>query len=288
MKIQSWFLAVGGGIALISVARAGVIFSQDFSSAPNGPVSTYLGSPPNNTQFDTINWSGTGMSGGIVNGALQYTRSAGGFGWFARNTDFSPTPNAVIYSFDLGVTGNNFAQSSAATWQIGSGFSTASGAEQLNLVNSRFGIELTATAGTYRFLTMAGGSSADVSGPKTITWVINNSGAALTYLAPDNSQHSVDNNSWDLWANTDPVFQNVAATTPGRSLTDIKFAYDKGYATIRMDNFSIRTVQPVPEPGATGVVAVAFLIVVACGGTIRAKSVAVLRAWHSHRISWRQ
>jgi hypothetical protein len=274
MKIQNWAFAISGGLSLISTTEAGVIFSQDFASAPNGPVSAYVGSPPNNQQFDTINWTGTGMSGGIVDGALSYSRSGSGSGWFARVTDFSPVPNAIIYSFDLGITGNTTAQPMAAVWQVGYGFGTASGAEPNSLVHSRFGVGFTSTPGSFQLLNMAGGTSANLTGPKAITWVVNNSGAALSYLAPDNNPCLVDNNAWDLWAGDQQVFHNVGATTSGRPLADIKFAYNSGYGTVRMDNFSIRTVPPVPEPAATGVLAAGFLAVIVLGGAIRAKVVA--------------
>src|SRR5690242_19097850 len=103
MRIQAGLLAVVVQCASAVAGRAGVIFSQDFSSAPNGPVSSYVATPANSQQFNTINW--TGLTGGIVNGALSYSRDGTGWGWFARTTDFTPVPNAMIYSFDLSVSG---------------------------------------------------------------------------------------------------------------------------------------------------------------------------------------
>ena len=125
MDTQTWVVAMALAICLLSPARAGVIFSQDFSSAPNGPVSTYVGDPPNAGQFNVISWSGDKTSGGINSGALFFTRQGNGGAYFVRDSNFSPTPNAIIYNFDLEVTGNSVAYTSAATWAVGSGFSTS-------------------------------------------------------------------------------------------------------------------------------------------------------------------
>jgi hypothetical protein len=241
-------------------SAADVIFSQDFSAGP--PISQYVGSPPNDHQFDTINWSGG--TGGIVNNALQFTHNGTSSSWFARTTPFSPTPSAVIYSFDLSVSDNIQAQPTTAVWQVGSGFHTSSGAEQTSLVHSRIGIGFNASAGSYNLLDMNGNSVSE-SGNKAITWVINNSGVDLTYLGPDNKSYTLADDSYDLWADNSEVFHNVHSSAPTRPLSNIKFTFDGGYGTIRMDNINVRTVQPVPEPTATGLIAIGFLALVLGG-----------------------
>ena len=114
MDSRTSLLILSVAFSLAFPAHAGVIFSQDFSSVPNGHASDYVGHPPNATQWDAISWR-DGTTGGIKDGVLWYNRNGAGAGWFARINNFAPTPNAMIYSFSLEVTGNSVAMNSAAT-----------------------------------------------------------------------------------------------------------------------------------------------------------------------------
>src|SRR6185369_17095231 len=89
-----------------------------------------------------------------------------------------------------------------------------------------------------------------------------NSGAALVYLAPDNTSQTIANDTWDLWSDTTEVFKGVTASSANQSLSDLKFVFHSGYGTIKMDNFSIRPIEPVPEPAATGLLAAGFIVII--------------------------
>ncbi|HMJ92051.1 MAG TPA: hypothetical protein VK530_19675 [Candidatus Acidoferrum sp.] len=266
-------LAVALTIHLSAYAtRAAVIFSQDFSSAPNGPTTAYVSANPNSGQWDAIGTSGGGTTVSVVGGALTYTRSIGNSGSYTR-TDISPAPLGLVYSFTLTVSGNAVAQTTAATWQVGEGYSPGINTPETEF-HSRFGINFTTTAGTFQFRDIGGGAnSANFSGAQAVTWVINNSGGTMSYLAPDNTTRVVANDKWDLWAGSTQVFdeRNSSLITP--SMTDLKFAFNQGGGSITMDNFQIDSIEPVPEP--TNIALSIFAIgVLSLGG---------LRVWRTRR-----
>jgi hypothetical protein len=75
-------------------------------------------------------------------------------------------------------------------------------------------------------------------------WVLNNSGISFSYTSPTGSSVTVANDTADLWAGATQVFNDVAIQTASQVMTDLKFAFDNGSATVSMDNFLIT----IPEP----------------------------------------
>ncbi|MSU59462.1 MAG: hypothetical protein EXS35_15045 [Pedosphaera sp.] len=178
---------------------------------------------------------------------MRFTRGTGNAGSFSRTTDFPGLPSALSCKFDLTVSGNSVAQTTAAIWQMGTNFGTANGAEANSKVHSRFALNLTTTAGQFTLRNIgAGTNSVTFSGTQNITWVINNSGGTITYLAPDGSQETVADDTADVWAGTTRAIDNLPATGPTNALTDWKFVFDGGSASITMDNFLINTVSTAP------------------------------------------
>jgi hypothetical protein len=246
-------------LALIIFApksEANVIFSQDFSSSTS--VSAYYNSDPTPGQWNSVLGSAS-----INNGMLAFTR-AGSNASFTRSKDFAPIPQALIYKFDLQVAGNSSAQTSAASWQVGSGFSASrNDLEGTSLVHSRLTLNLTSTPGTFAF--SDGGVTHEFSGKQSITWIINNTSSPLQYLGPDGTRQSVAVDAWDLWVGNTEAFDDRPALTATRSLTELKFGFVAGSGTLSMDNFSIDDAPAVPEPAASGVFAAGFLAVVIFG-----------------------
>ncbi len=213
------------------------LFKQDFSSSTI--VADYVSATPTNGQFNAIGTSGAGTTISINSGALQFTRTAN-VGSFSRTTDFSPIPTAMLYKVDISVSGNSVAQTNAATFQLGSGFGTANNTETNASTYARFGVNFTATDGTYQIRDISTlTNSGDVSGTNTITWAINNSGATLTYVAPDGNQESVANDTADIWIGSTRSFNDLAVLTAAQSISDLKFAFTAGAGTIRLDNIQI-------------------------------------------------
>ena len=99
------------------------LFQQDFSSSST--LSTYINaSTPTTGQWNAIGISASGPTVGIVGNALQLTRNGSRTAGFARTTDFAPIPTSMLYQVDVTVSGNSSATTAAATFQLGSGFTT--------------------------------------------------------------------------------------------------------------------------------------------------------------------
>lgn len=221
-----------------SVAQA-QLFSQDFSSST--VVADYVSPTPNNGQFNAISSSGAGTVVSINGGTLQFARTANA-GSFSRTTDFSPTPSSIIYRIDITVSGNTAAATSAAIFQVGSGFGTANSPESNANTYARFGINLSATAGCFSIRDLTNGTtSAEFCNTQTITWVLNNSGASLSYNAPDSAIQTVANDTADLYVGTTLVLNDVPIQTATQVITDLKFVFSGGTGTIQLDNIQINS-----------------------------------------------
>jgi hypothetical protein len=212
-------------------------FSQDFSTS--SVLTDYVSIAPNSGQFNAIGTSGAGMAVSIDAARLQFART-GNAGSFSRTADFAPTPTTLKYSFDLTITGNTGAQTTAAQFQLGSGFGTGNSAEPLASVFARFGFNFSATTGHWSVRNVdTSTNSATFTGTQTLTWFVNNSDAAIEYLAPDGTSETLVDNTVDLWVGTSIVLDDHAATTSTQTLTDIKFVFTAGLGTIQIDNIQI-------------------------------------------------
>lgn len=257
--------AIYFGVAAYGISgalHANIIFTQEFTSDPN--VSAYYSQDPGPNQWNSI------LGGTIVNQALSMARSGAQNASFTRAKDFSPAPHALIYKFDIEVSGNQYGSATAASWQVGSGFSASrNDAEVATSVHSRFTVNLNVGTGNYSF--RDGADSGTFSGRNTLTWVINNSGATLPYTAPDHTVESVPNDAWDLWVGGTKVFNDRPAVTPDLLMTDLKFAFRTGPGTITMDNFQIESVEAVPESGLAACWALLFLAGMPCLSWVAAR-----------------
>lgn len=241
----------------VTAAQGQVIFSQDFSSSAT--VSSYASaSSPSSGQFNAISTSGSGTVVSISSGALSFARSGSNAGAFSRTTDFSPTPIAILYKFDVSVTGNSAATTNVAAFQVGSGFGTTNSAEANANVHSRVGVNFTSTVGSFSLRNIGSGTnSSNLSGTQTLRWYINNTGSSMNYTGPDSSTYSLANDTAQLWAGNARIFASISATTPSQSLTDLKFAFSDGSGTILIDNISISA---IPEPSSFAVIASGFAL----------------------------
>lgn len=216
-------------------------FLQDFSAST--VVADYVSATPNSGQFNAIGSTGAAMLVSINGGSLQYDRTGGNSGSYSRTTDFAPTPATLKYSFDLTVAGNTAAQTSAAVFQIGSGFGVGNSTEPIANTFSRFGVNFTAATGQWSVRDIgASVNSPNFVGTQTVSWFSNNSGAPLSYLAPDGTSEPLADNTADLWVGMSRVFNDYAATTPTQQLTDMKFVFSAGIGTIQLDNIQVEDI----------------------------------------------
>lgn len=234
---------IGLAAATLAGVQGQMIFNQNFSSAT--ALASYISPTPDSGQWNAIGTSGAGVTVSVAANNLAFTRAAANVGSFSRTSDFSPAPGTMIYRFDLSVSGNTSAATSAAIWQLGSGFGTANTAEANANTYARFALNLTATDGTFQLRDIQTlTNSGNLSGTQSIMWVLNNSGSAFNYTSPLGTTSTLADDTADIWAGTALLFNNVAVTTPTQSLSDLKFSLSGGSGTITMDSFQIS----VPEP----------------------------------------
>ncbi len=243
--LQQTALLISALLAMDGTLKAQLLFAQDFSSS--SLVSDYVNPiSPGSGQWNAIGSSGAGVTVTISGGALTFTRTTANTGSFSRTTDFSPVPGALIYKFDLTVSGNTAAQTTAAVFQIGSGFGTTNAAETNANVYARLGVNFSATSGSFSLRDLgAAVNSPTLTGPQTIFLALNNSGSTQSYTWPDAASHILANATINVWAGTSCVFSAMNPTTATQSLTDLKFAFTAGTGTIALDNISVTA---IPEP----------------------------------------
>ncbi len=211
-------------------------FSQDFLAGT--ATSNFVGSPPSIGQFTEIA-TAAGVTTTITTGRLQFARaSATNPTRFSRGFNFTPTPSSMYCQFSFGVT-SAVAQTTAATFNFG-GTNLADGGTTVADVYSKVSVNLNATNG---FTLQSGATiSAVFTGSQDITWVMNNTGATFTYVAPNGINETLGNDQFDLWVGTTKVFNDLAVNAPTQTINRFKFNFDAGLATLSFDNVLMRDV----------------------------------------------
>lgn len=224
-------------LSALGTAKA-QLFSQNFNSSST--LSDFFdATTPGTTKFNSISSSGAGTTVSINSSKLRYVRT-GNAGSYTRTTDFSPVPTFMKYAFEFTMSGNSTAQTTALTLQVGDGFSTTNSTEANASVHSRIAFNITATAGEFQIRNLTGSAnSSNLSGAQNIVWIINNSGGSKNYTAPDGNTESIADDTYDVWAGTTRIFNDIAATTTTKTLADIKMVWSAGSATVDFDNFEI-------------------------------------------------
>jgi hypothetical protein len=233
----------------VNSSFAQTLFSQNFSSS--GSVASYVNAAPNTGQFNAITTAGT-SNVSISSGALQFVRGNNSAS-FTRSTSFSPTPTAVIYQFDLTVSGTpSVNATSVATFQVGSNYSTGTNGVESNFnTYAQFAIDFRGT-GNFRLNDISNNNtSSNFSNgtSRTVTWAMNNSGNTISYQAPDGTIATVANDRADIWVGTSLIFNDAVVETTNGSITDLKFAFTGSTGTITIDNMLIQ-VLAIPQVSA--------------------------------------
>jgi hypothetical protein len=232
-------------VVAASPARA-QLFQQDFSSSST--LSTYINaSTPTTGQWNAIGVTGSGSTVAIVGNALQIAHT-GNIGGFARSTDLAPIPASLLYQFDITVTGNSLDPVRGGDVQVGSAFTTTIARRAAPAATPSSGINQPPRRASSSSATSPNTTnSSNLSGTQHITWAMNNSGAALTYAAPNGTQESLANDRMDVWAGTTKVFDDVAVEATGQTISDLKFSFTNGTGTITLDNFLVNSITPLQD-----------------------------------------
>lgn len=241
-------------------ARAQVLlFAQDF--AAGGTPAAYASGSPGTGQWNAISTTGANKAWTVDSGALQLSSVGSHSAYASRTADFLITATAIRVTFDLAFVSSATALTSAFQMFLGSGFSTNNAAEANADTYAKFGLNFTASDGfVVRDISGASNGAATFgTGIHAITWVLNNTGSTLAYLAPDGSTETLGNDAYDLWVGTSRQLNERTVTNGAQTMTDWKFgASGSGTYSLGLDNF---VVTAIPEPATAPLLAAGFIVV---------------------------
>ena len=225
------------------------LFKQDFNSSST--LTDYINlTSPTNGQFNAITVAGT-SSATITSNALRFTRGTGTTS-FTRSTDFSPSTTAIIYRFDLNISGISSNTNGVARLQIGSNFTTTNNNfESIGTTGDTYAqLELDFRGSLAFRFSQVNGTTFSTGTTHAITWVMNNSGSTITYLAPNGLTETVADDKMDLWVGTNHLYNEVSVEKNTGIIQDMKFAFVSSTGTISMDNMSIYSLNSIPQNAA--------------------------------------
>ena len=244
----------GPGYVTVTYSACVPLFEQDFSASTT--VSDYVNlTAPNHTQFNEL--SSSSIAPTITSNKIRFSRTDGATtSWAMRNTAFSTTPTSVIVKFDLtigmaaGGTGGV-----SGYFYIGDAMTTASGSlPSASKVHSRLRIQ-TSNSQVNSFAIKEDQTntiSSYFSGTQSVTWVINNSGSSVSYLAPDGTTETLADDKADLWIGTTRLLNEYGgdissgSTTATVALNNIFFNLNTGVLTMDVDNMTINPIVSSP------------------------------------------
>lgn len=263
-------IVFAGTLATGSAASAGIVFQQDFSSS--NTLGDYISATPNDGQFHDIS----------ADGALNTVALSGGHVVFDMEPDTNgstaPNPNAgmlradmsnttglmslkMVFTYTRETAASNFGPGPSI--QIGD-FPTTATNYRSSVTADRFDEILFRRNGANNFWVELNDSTDRVQTPfgqaTEITYFLNDSGSAASYVGPDGVTRSLNADAVALFVGTTLVAHNHAATNGASSdLTGFRFiGIDGGSATdFAIDSILIRDdFDIVPEPASLALLAI--------------------------------
>jgi hypothetical protein len=222
-------------------------FSQDFLA--NTTITSYASIPASANQFTEIP-TVTGITTTITNGRYQLAKSgttAVNYR-FGRGGDFASEPKSLFCQFNFGVvTAAAVTKNNAIVLSLG-GTGIVDGVTVPTAANTYAKLNFNLIAGGLTFQLNDGTTnSANFTGNQDITYVMNNTGATFTYVAPDGTNEILGNDLFDVWVGTTKVFNDRPVTTGTQTIKRFRFdiTHDAAVAnapTVSFDNFLMRDV----------------------------------------------
>jgi hypothetical protein len=222
-------------------------FSQDFLA--NTTIGSYANIPASANQFTEIP-TVTGITNTITNGRYQIAKSgttAVNYR-FGRGGDFASEPKSMYCQFNFGVaTAAAVTKNNAIVLSLG-GSGIVDGVTVPTAANTYAKLNFNLIAGGLTFQLNDGTTnSANFTGNQDITFVMNNTGATFTYVAPDGTNETLGNDLFDVWVGTTKVFNDRPVTTATQAIKRFRFdiTHDAAVAnapTVSFDNFLMRDV----------------------------------------------
>jgi hypothetical protein len=222
-------------IAIAGTVQARTFFAQNFDAG--GVPGDYVGAASN--QFTSI--ASSNFTWSINSNALQMASTATGAA--AITITNLPALDTAIFQFTVNMK-SIAALGGFITLTTGSGFDES--VAKPSSTNAHDFLTINFKAAGTSFIDQSGTQSASYAGSADAFWVVNNSGAAITYTAPDSSEQTVGNDKYDLWVGTNLVFDEAIAVNLA-PITGIKISQAGGSSVSTFDNFQIKsTVKDTP------------------------------------------
>lgn len=244
----------------------GQLFNQQFNidmAVLNSGIAVsdtnYVSATPSNSQFTFLNTSSSGTNTmAVSSGALQIVTSSTSSLWGAvRNSNFSVTPTVVQVKMKAKIDVASTGSARKCFFYFGSGFTNSTAAEANTQIHSGFSIRY-ANSNYYFVKTLADGGGVATTDQVAdnvdvvFTFVVNNSGATITYTAPNGTTESLGDDKWDLWLDNSKKFDEELATTNTQSLSQFKFgdniSSSAGRANWAIDYLEITNLTPAALP----------------------------------------
>lgn len=214
------------------------LFSQDFNGSST--VADFQSPTPNTGQFTLIGAGGPGTTVSIESGQLKMDRSAAGnSGRFIRQASFPGPPTSLYVQFRI--SGSSVGSNAGAVdFNIGTISGTGSVTPSAD-VHSRIGLAI--GGGGWQVRQIGGSTDGQViTGSTQITWVINKTGGALSYVPPGGGTSTVADGRADVWVDSRLAFDEITAVTSSQNLAQFKFIFDAGQGVLFIDDLLIRDV----------------------------------------------
>lgn len=246
----------GGGANTLAVVTGTTIlyplFEQQFDSLLTGFGSgcttsgLYTSSNPTASQFTSLCSSGRTIS--VTGGKLSLgTSMQNGNSSFSRNVDFKGPPNSLMIRMDFNYpsSGAVAANTTLMTFYTGAGVTTDAGTAP-SPVNSKFMLRNPTASNTawYAYDSVTIGTT--YTSGQTFTWVLNKSGAPLTYKSPDGTDEMVADTSWDLWVGASRQFNDIPMKNAAIDLKQFKLIWENH--TNYGGTFDNMLMDPIPLP----------------------------------------
>lgn len=281
-------VCIAFSVFLLTAEAQTLVFQQDFNSATEvtwtantaRSITTASGNNivGNNiaSQFTSITCNAKNNCGiGINSHEKNYDGmfgafydNTGGYWSIVKTTNFAAsTPTALMVKMDVYYECKSSATAVGMNFAIGNGFTnglTDNAPDNAN-VHSGFAImnNNTLYLNTYNTTTRFTGNPAiSAKTSITLTWVINNSGSAITYDNPAGGSTTLANDKFDIWEGTTLKASGISAVTASASLQNLYIGSNSGKKhEFRLDNLMIYdltscdtdpTVNWEAEPATTG------------------------------------
>ncbi|MBS1642689.1 MAG: T9SS type A sorting domain-containing protein [Bacteroidetes bacterium] len=255
-------------VSFIGMKSWGQLFQQQFTTTQSAITNTiqtsgtYTAASPTNGQFTGFNSTGVGATIQVTSGGkLDINRT--GNGWsFVRGSAFSGPPTSLMVRFNYANVTSGGATTSAIVFAVGGGASIGTTSTSITATDAHSRLAFNSTANNGEFVVRDTKGSTNgattFSGEKTILFVANNSGATLTYKAPDGTYETVASGKFDVWVGTSKQLDE----RPGdgyNGLSYFKCLSTSGTQEVTFDNMLI---DPIPaavtSSAAVGVTASSF------------------------------